>query len=168
VIWRLLAHLPRRAPSSHSHTDQSPFWQVCRGRSKKSPQACHFVEIRFPSRTPDASCYNPAPMANLDAVVKELQQERDRIDAAIKALSSLTGSRAQSRNTRPKRRLSVAGRARIIAAARARWAKVRSQKNVVPITPAGKRRKRILSPAARRKIAGAQRARWAKIKAAKR
>jgi Glyoxalase/Bleomycin resistance protein/Dioxygenase superfamily len=51
-------------------------------------------------------------------------------------------------------------RARIAAAQRARWAKVREAAKVVPI-----RGKRTLSAAARRKIAAAQRARWAKVNA---
>jgi hypothetical protein len=59
-------------------------------------------------------------------------------------------------------RLSKSARARIAAAQRARWAKVRKAAKVVPI-----RGKRTLSAAARRKIAAAQRARWAKVKPGK-
>jgi len=33
-----------------------------------------------------------AAMANLDAIVKQLKQERDRLDAAIKALTSVGGN----------------------------------------------------------------------------
>jgi len=63
------------------------------------------------------------------------------------------------------RRMSAAGRARIAAAARARWAKVRGQKaprQEADSTP--KRRK--MSRAAKAKMAAAARARWAKAKAA--
>jgi hypothetical protein len=97
-------------------------------------------------------------MANLDAVVKELQQERDKLDRAIAVLTSLNGmvktsqrrtmspaarrriaaaqrggwakqkNSAQNVITRPKRRISAAGIARIRAAAKARWAKVRVEK----------------------------------------
>ena len=98
-------------------------------------------------------------MANLDAVVEELQHERDRIDEAIKILISLdrnnlkgsqrgTMSAAARRSisdaqkarwvkkkaggasgaARVKRRISPAGIARIRAAAKARWARVRAQK----------------------------------------
>jgi hypothetical protein len=71
----------------------------------------------------------------LTGVVRKLQKERDRaktglarLDAALAALGSLNGS---FRGVRPKRRkMSVAGRARIAAAQRARWARVRSQKQV--------------------------------------
>jgi len=60
----------------------------------------------------------------------------------------------------------AAGRARIAAAQRARWSKVKSNgtqpKNVVTMP---KRRK--MSASARKRIAAAQRARWAKVRAAK-
>src|SRR5438309_8574071 len=100
-------------------------------------------------------------MANLDAIVKELEAERDRIDSAITALRGIGQS---SSGSQPKRHISAAGRARIAAAARARWAKVKGQEKVVPIAQAGKTRKRTMSAAARRKIAASQRARWAKIR----
>jgi hypothetical protein len=61
--------------------------------------------------------------------------------------------------------MSPAGRARIAAAARAKWAKVRGQKRQnKEAAAAAKRRK--MSPAAKAKIAAAARARWAKAKAA--
>jgi len=64
--------------------------------------------------------------------------------------------------TRTRRnRMSAAGRARIIAAQKARWAKFKKGKPAS--APAG--RKRTLSAAAKAKIAAAARARWAKAKA---
>src|SRR6267142_2600861 len=57
-----------------------------------------------------------------------------------------------------KRRMSAAGRARIAAAQRARWAKVKGRKILSIAAHEG----RTMSPAARRKIAAAQKARWAK------
>jgi len=100
-------------------------------------------------------------MADLDAIVKQLEAERDRIDSAIKALR---GVGQVSSGSQPKRHISAAGRARIAAAVRARWAKIKGQQKVVPIAQAGKGGKRTMSAAARRKIAASQRARWAKIK----
>jgi hypothetical protein len=114
-------------------------------------------------------------MANLDAIVQQLKREREqaaktvqKLDAALSALSSSSSAVSQKRGSR----LSPAARARIAAAQRARWAKVRANKgqkrspaqkqNVVPIS----KKRPTLSPAARKKIAAAQRARWAKIKAA--
>src|SRR5690348_11493324 len=98
-------------------------------------------------------------MADLDAIVKQLEAERDRIDSAIRALRGI-GQTSSSRQ--PKRHISAAGRARIAAAARARWAKVKGQQKVVRIGQASKAGKRTMSAAARRKIAASQRARWAK------
>ena len=102
-------------------------------------------------------------MANLAGVVQQLRKERDQaartveqLDAALAALDGGTGTR---------RKISAVGRARIAAAQRARWAKVRRndghKQNVVSMP-----KKKTMSAAARRKIAAAQRARWAQVKAA--
>jgi hypothetical protein len=61
-----------------------------------------------------------------------------------------------------KRRMSPAGRAKIAAAAKARWAKIRGA-----IGEAAPKKRRKMSTAARAKIAAAAKARWAKVKAAK-
>jgi hypothetical protein len=104
-------------------------------------------------------------MNNLSNVVRQLQQERaraaremERLDAALAALNGSTNHRASGRG-----RLSTAARARIAAAQRARWAKVRGKAQPVPTSL----HKRTLSAAARNRIAAAQRSRWAKFKAAK-
>ena len=102
-------------------------------------------------------------MANLAEVLKELQQERSRLDEAIRVIGHLvSGNHAGAK--RPKRNLSAAARERIAAAQRARWAKVGkgpqpALKTIVTVP------KRSMSIAARRKIAAAQRARWAKVRA---
>jgi hypothetical protein len=107
-------------------------------------------------------------MANLAGVVQQLREERDRAAKTVEqldaALAALTGVSGKGRRTGS--RLSAAARARISAAQRARWAKVRAkggQKQNVVSMP----KKKTMSAAARRKIAAAQRARWAKVKAAK-
>jgi hypothetical protein len=56
--------------------------------------------------------------------------------------------------------MSAAGRARIAAAARARWARFNAAAD-----KAGRKPKRTMSRAARAKIAAAARARWARVKA---
>jgi hypothetical protein len=61
--------------------------------------------------------------------------------------------------------MSAAGRARIAAAAKARWAKIRKSKGSAPTT-APKKAKRTFSPEVRAKIAAAAKARWAKAKEA--
>jgi hypothetical protein len=96
----------------------------------------------------------------------KLQKDVNRLNAAIKALGGSATTGPSTTGKRPK--LSAAGRARIAAAQRARWAKLRGQggkaqkANVVSM-PA---KRKTMSPAARKKIAAAQKARWAKVKAA--
>jgi hypothetical protein len=112
-------------------------------------------------------CYNPQPggfkptMANLSGIIGQLKKERDRVQQQLSGLNAaLEAFAGVHRNgSQPARKMSARGRARIAAAQRARWAKVKGQK-VVPIKPG----KRTMSASARRKIAAAQRARWAKVK----
>ena len=95
-------------------------------------------------------------MANLTSVLNQLQQERNRISAQLERLNNAVSALNGLSNSRTNRRtISASGRARIAAAQRARWAKVKGK--VVSITA-----RRTMSPAARRKIAAAQKARWAK------
>src|SRR5438445_9007192 len=97
-------------------------------------------------------------MANLD-IVKELQQERDRLDAAINALISLGGN---SSRTRTGRIMSAAARRRIAAAQRARWAKRKGGS-----ATKSARSKRHISAAGLARIRAANRARWARFRAGK-
>ena len=67
-------------------------------------------------------------MANLAGVLKELKQERTRLDQAIEVIGKLVGRDGTAGRTvgaRPKPTLSAAARRKIAAAQRARWAKVR-------------------------------------------
>ena len=111
-------------------------------------------------------------MANLNRALQELRQERnraerevERLDEAISVLDGLTGRNHAGRPARlgrtarmgrPRRRMSAAGRRRIAAAQRARWAKLKQTRL--------QRGKRTVSAAARNRMAAAQRARWAKLK----
>jgi hypothetical protein len=96
-----------------------------------------------------------------------LRKEQDWLTKELRGIGAALAAfgKTYSKGT-TTRILSKSARARIAAAQRARWAKVRgnagAQAKVVPI-----RRKRTLSASARRKIAAAQRARWAKVKAGK-
>jgi hypothetical protein len=106
-------------------------------------------------------------MTNLGGVVQMLKREHERLTKQMEGISAaLTAfGAAYGKPTKTRRKMSASGRARIAAAQRARWAKVKSKdgsKNVVTMP-----KKRTLSAAARRKVAAAQRARWAKVKAAK-
>src|SRR5690242_8187390 len=94
---------------------------------------------------------------------------KDRIEGLEKELSQLLGSTAEPVTAKaPKKKggMSAAGKARIVAAQKARWAKIRGAKPVgTAVKPAKK--KFTLSAAAKAKISAAAKARWAKIKAAK-
>jgi hypothetical protein len=77
-------------------------------------------------------------MSNLARVVAELAKQRNlcsnelrKLDMALSALKGLggnTGTASQGRSSgRPRRTMSAAGRKRIAAAQRARWAKFKQQ-----------------------------------------
>lgn len=117
-------------------------------------------------------------MANLNAALQQLRQERklaqaqiEKLDQAISVIEGLAGgssSRGRTGGRRAGRSLSAVARKRLSEAQRARWARVRKQKPGAGAGPkpvaAGKR---TISPAARRRIAAAQRARWARFRAQK-
>jgi hypothetical protein len=96
-------------------------------------------------------------MANLNSVVKQLQQERISLNSQLERLNIALSALNATGTSRRGRRMSAAGRARIAAAQRARWAKAKGK--VVPITA---HKKRKLSGAALAHIRAAQKARWAK------
>jgi hypothetical protein len=99
-------------------------------------------------------------MANLSGIVKQLKKERDRVERQLTGLNAALTAFAgvYSGGTNGKRQISAAGRRRIAASQRARWAKARGTAKVA--TP-----KRTMSASSRRKIAAAQRRRWAKVRA---
>jgi hypothetical protein len=91
---------------------------------------------------------------------------RERIEALEAELGQLLGgsdgAATPTSNGRRKRRgMSAAGRARIAAAQKARWAKIKG--NAAVEAP---RRRRKISAAARARISAAAKARWKKAKAA--
>jgi len=101
-------------------------------------------------------------------ILAELRAERDRIDRAITAIEAInsTGHRRVGRPPRaaekPRRRgrLSAAARARIAAARRVRWAKVKQSHASKPV--------RRMSAAARRKMSRLLKQRWAEGKMTRR
>jgi hypothetical protein len=63
---------------------------------------------------------------NVQAILNELRDQRDRIQQAIDALERITNSTTSTgkrRGRKPGRHMSAAGRARISAAMKKRWAK---------------------------------------------
>jgi hypothetical protein len=73
--------------------------------------------------------YNPG-MDKLASIVQQLQQQRARIDAALRALTGATNHTGATRTGR--RTLSAAARQRIAAAQRKRWAKFKAAKTGKP------------------------------------
>ena len=70
-------------------------------------------------------------MANLKGFVKQLRKERDRVEHQLSALNTALAAFVgvyRSKPTRKRRKMSRAARARIAAAQRARWAKVKREK----------------------------------------
>lgn len=122
-------------------------------------------------------------LLNLSPVqLRRAAELKERIDGLNRELSKLLGGGhvgnrvqgsggAESTGKPARRKMSAAGRARIAAAARARWAKVKSSGGSSLAAKAVDRdsspKKRTMSAAARARIAAAAKARWAKVRAAK-
>lgn len=95
-------------------------------------------------------------MANLSSVLDQLQQERSRLTSKLEGLSNALSALGASG---PRRiGMSAAGRARIAAAQRLRWARVKGKK--VAAIPTAKRRRMSASAIARIRLA--QKTRWAR------
>jgi len=121
--------------------------------------------------------YSHSDMTNSLASLSVVQLKRaidlkEKIEALNKELSSILGAPAsESPSAKPVKRggMSAAGRARIAAAQKARWAKVKGVKaDAAPVAakPVAKK-KFTMSASAKAAISKAAKARWAKIKAAK-
>ena len=115
-------------------------------------------------------------IANLSvAQLTKVIAVREKIETLERQLATLSGSEGEAvvaTKGRRKRRggMSAAGRARVGAAARKRWAKLKKEKagkeKAASSAKAPKRRRK-MSAAAKAKIAAAARARWARIREAR-
>jgi hypothetical protein len=97
-------------------------------------------------------------------IIAVLKSEKDKVTRQLNGLNAALAAFAGTYkigSSRPRRKMSAAARARISAAQKARWAKLKGK--VVPIK-AGKRH---ISAAGLARIRAAARARWAKVKVAK-
>jgi hypothetical protein len=108
------------------------------------------------------------PKTLMQSVISELQKERKRLEDELHRVAAALSAFGNvymrgSHPTRKKRTISAAGRKRIAAAQRVRWAKIKGQKVVL----ISSRKGRTMSPAARKRIVAAQKARWAKWRAQK-
>ena len=97
--------------------------------------------------------------------LRRLADVKERIESLQDELSRVLGGSAPGRVSGKRViNMSAAGRARIAAAQRARWAKYNAAKGS-PARANNSKPRRKLSAAAKAKIAAAARARWAKAKA---
>lgn len=96
---------------------------------------------------------------------------KEQIAKLEKELNALFGSSApvktSAKPVRKKGKMSAAGRARIVAAQKARWAKIKGTKAKPAAKTVSKPAKRKISAEGLARIKAAQKARWAKVKAAK-
>ncbi|MHB8519941.1 MAG: hypothetical protein ACYDH9_04200 [Limisphaerales bacterium] len=93
-----------------------------------------------------------------------LKEQIENLQAQVTHLLGGTSGQAATPPSGKKRTMSAAGRARIGAAARARWAKIHAAKEPAGKAPA--KRKRQVSATARARLSALAKARWAKIKRA--
>ena len=104
--------------------------------------------------------------------VQQLRQAanlKEQIEALENELSRLLGSTTKPVAAKaPKRKggMSAAGRARIAAAQKARWARFKAAKPAAKTAKPAKKKFK-MSAAAKARISAAAKARWAKIKAEK-
>jgi hypothetical protein len=109
------------------------------------------------------------------AQLKRAAAIKEKIAALEKELTKLVGGSVAAPKTavpaKKKRNMSAAGLARIKAAQKARWAKIKNSKPAVKVvakTAAPMVKKKFtMSAVAKAKISAAAKARWEKIKAAK-
>jgi hypothetical protein len=64
---------------------------------------------------------------NLEAIAKEIRQEIAKLNHVLLALEGARGVK-ETKVTRPRRKMSAAGRKRIAEAQRARWKKIKAAK----------------------------------------
>jgi len=98
--------------------------------------------------------YSSAQLKRAHAIQCRIESVQAKLDSLTSKLTDVLGG-GDVTSSISGNGISAAGRARIAAAQKARWAKVK-----------GKTGKRTMSASARAKIAKAAKARWAKAKAA--
>ena len=122
-------------------------------------------------------------IANLSAQqLRQAANLKEQIAGLEKQLAAIFGSGTEAAVVKPVKKggMSAAGRARIAAAAKLRWAKVRAAKTkpaavktavkaVIAAKPVSKpaKKKFTMSAAAKAKLSALAKARWAKIKSVK-
>lgn len=99
---------------------------------------------------------------DLNSIVKDLKSERDRLGRAIAALLDQAAVAVGNRGRRGRGRgkgMTAAGRRRLSAAMKRRWAERRLKGAVAKV--AAPKRRGGLTPAGRKKLSEAMKRRWA-------
>ena len=111
---------------------------------------------------------SPRQIERAGKLINELERIENELQSILSGQSSGIAEPRVSQ-ARKHRGISAAGRARIAAAARARWAKEREKSNgsTANARPARAKGKRTMSPESRARIAAAQKKRWAKFRRGK-
>jgi hypothetical protein len=117
---------------------------------------------------------------DIESLVAQLRQEASRIEHAITALTGLgsqpagrgrlpKGSQAKPVSVTKRHGMSAAGRKRISAAMKQRWAKWKGKSAPKKVTPVSKKTtgRKPMSAAARKKLSAIMKARWAAKKKSK-
>jgi hypothetical protein len=104
-------------------------------------------------------------MTEESGIVVQLKKEHERLMREIRGVSAALAAfgAAYGKQNAVRGNMSAAGRARISAAQKARWAKAKAsggQHQTVVTMP----KKRAVSADARKRMAAAQKARWAKVR----
>jgi hypothetical protein len=92
---------------------------------------------------------------------------KEKIAALTQELSSLFGASAPvvAKASKKKGGMSAAGRAKVAAAQKARWAKIKLATTAAKPAVKAPAKKRTMSAAAKAKLSAAAKARWANVKA---
>jgi hypothetical protein len=100
------------------------------------------------------------------AQLRKLASIKEQIESLEAELDAIAGGEPSAPAKVPgASKMSAEGRARIAAAQRARWAKVRAANGAVADEEAAPGKRRKVSAAAKARMAAAAKARWAKVKA---
>lgn len=130
---------------------------------------CQFLHLFYTRRTMNLSNLTAAQLKHAADLVEKIEALNAELAGVLGSSEAPVASEAPvvtpGKRGPKKGGMSAAGRARIAAAQKARWAKVKSAKVESP--KADKPAKRKMSAAGRAAIVAAQKARWAKIKASK-
>ena len=112
---------------------------------------------------------NLAQLKHALAIAEKIEALQSELASIMGGSSiSITASASTPAPVKKQGGMSAAGRARVAAAQKARWAKLNGETSAPAKAPKAKgKAKRTMSPEARAKIGAAQKARWAKVKKAK-